>query len=90
MKSEELICPQAVVGEKVRREKALDFSGCNSRPGNQRTRTTQPIFMSMGCHRQFWGQPADRLGAETDFLRCSFDFLGSKDTSFVQPAIYGL
>jgi hypothetical protein len=22
-----------VVGEKVRREKALDFSGCNSRPG---------------------------------------------------------
>jgi hypothetical protein len=23
----------AIVGEKVRREKALDFSGCNSRPG---------------------------------------------------------
>ena len=23
----------ALVGEKVRREKALDFSGCNSRPG---------------------------------------------------------
>jgi hypothetical protein len=23
----------SVVGEKVRREKALDFSGCNSRPG---------------------------------------------------------
>jgi hypothetical protein len=22
-----------IVGEKVRREKALDFSGCNSRPG---------------------------------------------------------
>jgi hypothetical protein len=22
-----------LVGEKVRREKALDFSGCNSRPG---------------------------------------------------------
>jgi hypothetical protein len=40
-----------------------------------------PIFMSMGCHRQFWGQPADRLGAETDFLRCSFDFLGSKNMS---------
>ena len=90
MKSEELICPQAVVGEKVRHEKVLDFSVCNSRPGTQRTRTTQPIFMSMGCHRQFWGQPADRLGAETDFLRCFFDFLGSKDTSFVQPAIYGL
>jgi hypothetical protein len=24
---------KAIVGEKVRREKALDFSGCNSRPG---------------------------------------------------------
>ena len=24
---------QIMVGEKVRREKALDFSGCNSRPG---------------------------------------------------------
>jgi hypothetical protein len=24
---------QSIVGEKVRREKALDFSGCNSRPG---------------------------------------------------------
>jgi hypothetical protein len=22
-----------IIGEKVRREKALDFSGCNSRPG---------------------------------------------------------
>src|ERR1700738_1838808 len=25
--------PDALAGEKVRREKALDFSGCNSRPG---------------------------------------------------------
>ena len=26
-----------IVGEKVRREKALDFSGCNSRPGTGRS-----------------------------------------------------
>jgi hypothetical protein len=28
-----LTTSKAIVGEKVRREKALDFSGCNSRPG---------------------------------------------------------
>jgi hypothetical protein len=32
-RSSNLRDPPCVVDEKVRREKALDFSGCNSRPG---------------------------------------------------------
>jgi hypothetical protein len=27
------LCPRVLIGVMVRREKALDFSGCNSRPG---------------------------------------------------------
>ncbi len=33
MKAEELAASERSIDEKVRREKALDFSGCNSRPG---------------------------------------------------------
>jgi hypothetical protein len=37
MKAEKLAASRNVVGEKVRREKALDFSGCKSRPGTGRS-----------------------------------------------------
>ena len=35
----------ALIGEKVRREKALDFSGCNSRPG---TGSLHPVAIENG------------------------------------------
>jgi NADPH-dependent 2,4-dienoyl-CoA reductase/sulfur reductase-like enzyme len=36
----------STVGEKVRRENALDFGGCNSRPG---TGSLHPMAIEVGC-----------------------------------------
>jgi hypothetical protein len=39
------VCPYfAIAVEKVRREKALDFSGCNSRPGRGKVVRAQPTI----------------------------------------------
>ncbi len=46
---------QFSVGEKVRREKALDFSGCNSRPG---TGSLHPVAIEAAVEATKLSEPS--------------------------------
>jgi hypothetical protein len=47
--------PRGVVGEKVRREKALDFSGCKSRPG---TGSLHPVAIEAAVEATKLSEPS--------------------------------
>jgi hypothetical protein len=46
---------QQIAGVKVRREKALDFSGCNSRPG---TGSLQPVAIEAAAEATKLSEPS--------------------------------
>ena len=46
---------EKIVGEKVRRDKALDFSGCNSRPG---TGSLHPVAIEAAAEATKLSEPS--------------------------------
>ncbi len=50
-----LVAYESVGGDKVRREKALDFSGCNSRPG---TGSLHPVAIEAAAEATKLSEPS--------------------------------